>query len=146
MGGNKGMPYAIRYRRKAKEELEKCCDTYGEELEQELYLWLGYLAEAAQRKESSGSIDVLELLETGLETVETGGRVAWQRFRQASFLEKVKAFVVFLKNRQPPWQVRSSIRHFTFLGRCSCEVAVFYEVDHIHHQIVLSKFDGLPGQ
>lgn len=146
------MPYAIRYRRRAKEELARCCDTYGDELRGELYLWLQQLAEAAERKERSGSIDLDEILddfgnvlETGLETIDNW-RIVRQRFGQASFLEKVKAFVVFLKNRQPPWQVRSSIRHFTFLGRCSCEPVVFYEVDDVHRRIIIVKFDGLPGQ
>jgi hypothetical protein len=139
------MSYAVRFRRRAKEELDRCCDIYGEELQHDLYKWLEYLGLTAERQEPSDSVDLLELLEEGLEEVETSQHV-WERFRDASFLEKIRAFVFFVRHQQPPWQLRSSVRHFTFLGQCSCEVMVIYEIDHLHRRVIITRFDGLPGQ
>jgi hypothetical protein len=141
--------YDIRYERAAKAELEAALGTYDAEFGGTVMRWLADLASEAQARGHSLSTDFEDLLATAEQVVrESGGSwgLSWQRFREAGWVQRVRAVIALVRNRKPPWELRASRRLFRVLDAFGTEVLVFYEVDHVGKRIVIRLFDGLPGQ
>ena len=51
---------------------------------------------------------------------------------------------MLLSKRCPPWEFRASIHTFRFLGACTYEAVVFYEIDHVEKRIIVTTLD-VPG-
>jgi hypothetical protein len=142
------MPYATRYRERAKRELEHFTGPYDEEFRQALHSWLNQLAAEAQGKNYSLSIDALDLLNAVEEGADPGDWPgAWKRWKEASWRDKLRALLVILRKRRPPWEFRGAVQTFPVLsGAFHCEVHALYEVAHVDRQVIFTKFTGLPGQ
>lgn len=145
------MSYRVRFRRSAKAELRSCCEVYTCMVEP-LSQWLDELAGDAAGGDHEVSVSIEALL-SGL--VETGDQSpltlsAWQLFRERftrlGLVGKIKALLVLLRRRRPPWEVRAAVRVFQVLGTFHSEVAVVYEVNHPDRELVVTKWEGLPGQ
>ena len=142
------MSYRIRFRARAKQEL-LIAKQYGVEFSEELDSWLADIAEACHRRDSSISIDLIELLDEGTQAVENSSawKQAWKRWRNAAPVEKLKALVVFLKKRCPPWELRATSKWFTgILGVFDCDIHAYFEVNHVAGEVVFTMFTGLPGE
>jgi mRNA-degrading endonuclease RelE of RelBE toxin-antitoxin system len=146
------MTYSIRYRTSAKKELHDCCAHHGDLL-QKIGRWLDRLAREAEDKTAFETVDAREAIGRFLgELAERGEAPSKQleylrrRWEDASLLDKLRAFWVFLKKRRAPWEFRYGSKPIRFLGACECEIDVYYEVDHVKRQVVFVKFDGLPTQ
>jgi hypothetical protein len=142
------MAYSIRFRSRAKDELEESCDIYGGTFRGQVLDWLAQLAEEAEHRQSFSSIDLQELLNTIADDPAEIKQLtsSWGRWLQAPFMDKLKAILVVLRKRCPPWEFRASLQTFTVIDTFTSEVHVLYEVDHVHRQVILTKFTGLPGQ
>lgn len=141
--------YSIRFRERAKRELADAVEIYGNEFRANCSTWLQDLAKNAQDKDEAGSIDLGSALSEGIEMIEMKGawKRSFQRFWKAAPLEKLKALEFVLRQREPPWQFRSSAIWFgEILGVISAEIHVYYEVDHVQKSITITMFTGLPGQ
>jgi hypothetical protein len=67
----------------------------------------------------------------------------WQRFRDAGWLERVKALRVILTQRTPPWQLRVNSRNFRGLdGAISVEVEVIYDIDLTGKVVTFRRFES----
>ncbi|MEQ8791761.1 MAG: hypothetical protein RIC55_36195 [Pirellulaceae bacterium] len=141
------MAYAIRFFRRAREELDDCCGVYGDGLRQKVHEWLQELAEDCSNGNHSGSIDVLKVLEEGLgESAPNDWKFSWKQWWELAGTQRAKALYIALKKRCPPWQPRMSVRWFSVLQRFPAEIHVFFLIDHVENRIIFQKFDGLPGQ
>jgi len=139
------LAYAIRYRKRARTALDNCRGIYGASLTGPLHKWLSQLAAEAQGQTYTISFDAKTFLETvanhpNLEKWATAGR----RWLDAPVLAKVKAIGVLLSKRCPPWEFRASVKTFRFLGACTYEAVVFYEIDHVEKRIIITALD-VPG-
>lgn len=139
------MAYAIRYRKRARKALDNCCGIYGQSLAEPLHKWLSRLAAEAQGRKHTISIDGRTLIETianhpDPEMWTSAGR----RWFEAPIVAKIKAIGVLLSKRCPPWEFRASVKTFRFLGPCTYEAIVFYEIDHVERRIIITTLD-VPG-
>jgi len=133
------MAYEIKYYSTAKKELVYLCETYGQTFTAELTEWLKFLAAEANKKDSSASIDVLEFFDDVERLSDTSWKKQWERFCNATLLEKLRAIKVVLTKRCPPWEMRYSSAHFRLLGQIPHEVDAFYMIDHTKHQIIFAR-------
>jgi hypothetical protein len=69
----------------------------------------------------------------------------WQRFWNASFIDKLKAGVVVIAQWRPPYEPRAAVRAFTVYAE-DCEVTALYLVDHAAKEVVFLAIAGLPMQ
>ncbi len=139
------MAYAIRYRKRARVALDNCGEIYGASLAAPLHKWFGRLAAEAQGQNYTISLDAKTFLETvadNLDPEKWAG--AGRRWLDAPILAKVKAIGVLLSKRCPPWEFRASVKAFRFLGSCTYEATVFYEIDHVEKRIIITALD-VPG-
>jgi hypothetical protein len=93
------MAYRIRYHAEARQELNKCNETYGPtDLPQRLATWLDELATEAETKDWNLSVDVEKLLETSesIESLVRSWPDLWQRFWNASLKDKFRAALVVI--------------------------------------------------
>ncbi|MGE0481862.1 MAG: hypothetical protein AB7Q17_15475, partial [Phycisphaerae bacterium] len=110
----------------------------------------------AEQKGDPETQDILEALERGLEEVDSDdpkrqiqrqASIFWQRWKEASFLAKIKSLVSVLKNRRLPWRLTHAAQRFRFAGdACTCDLDVFYEIDDVRKWIIVREFAGLPTQ
>ena len=107
------------------------------------------IAQDAANKDTSKSVDYLELLQDSIDFAESGKcrthiRDKW---RDATPTEKIKALIYAIKNRKLPWEIRGEVRWiYNILGVFDSEIHYVYEIDHLNKQVVFVKFSGLPGQ
>ena len=142
------MSYRIRFRARAKADLQ-IAKQYSTQFSDDLDAWLTEIAASCQRRDSSNSIDLIELLDHGTKAIEhsTAWEKAWKRWWSAAPFEKLKALVVFLRKRCPPWELRATSKWFTgILGAFDCDVCAYYEVNHVAGEVVFATFTGLPGE
>ncbi len=140
------MRYLVRFRSRARSELDDCCATYGGNFCGEIHAWLDQLADEAEAKDGALSIDAFELFGDAVENVTRPWGHSLKRFREASTKQRLLALYHVLRKKCPPWEFRATVRPFTFLGACTCEIHVVYEVDHVTKRIIICKFIDLPGQ
>ncbi|MDA1052998.1 MAG: hypothetical protein O3C40_21300 [Planctomycetota bacterium] len=140
------MAYRLCFYKRARRELDECCQTYGDNLRTELWNWLRDIATAADTGSEIGSVDIIDLLDEGLSQDASQWSQALKRWWNATPVEKIKATLVLLRKRCPPWQARFTVRWITVLGQFPCEIHAHYIVDHVNKQVILTLFDGLPGQ
>jgi hypothetical protein len=139
------LAYAIRYRKRARAALDNCHGIYGASLAGPLHKWLGRLAAEAQGRNHIISVDAKTFLETIANNPDPGKWAgAGRRWLDAPALAKIKAIGVLLSKRCPPWEFRASVKTFRFLGACTYEATVFYEIDHVEERIIITALD-VPG-
>ena len=140
--------YEIRYRKRAKLEAEQP-KYLGTSFTEPFSSTLEDIATDAANKDTSKSVDYLELLEDSIEFAESGKcrthiRDKW---RDATPMEKIKALIFTIRNRKSPWEIRGEVRWiYNILGVFDSEIHYVYEIDHLNEQVVFVKFSGLPGQ
>lgn len=140
------MAYSIRFKRRARTELDECCETYGEAFRNDIWSWLRDIARRAEAGDALDSIDAVELLDEALEHDEQQWRYALRRWREATLTDRIKASFVAFRKRCLPWRLSFAEGWFQVLGRFDCSVGAHFVVDHVNKQIVFVLFDGLPGQ
>ena len=140
------MAYAIRFKSRAREELDECCQCYGDTLRSELNGWLLRLAGNAGSSVAGDSINISEIIEEAAANRGASWERSWRKWWKAPLLEKARAIHIVFKKWCPPWQLMFAIRWFNVIGRFDCEVHAYFIVDHVEKQIIFVKFDGLPGQ
>jgi hypothetical protein len=137
--------YRIRYCKRARNELDECCETYGQDLREGLLHWLRQIAE--QPNEAVESLDVGELLKGAiLGDALRQWRHSWKKLWTAAGIERFRALYYAIRKRQPPWQLKMTVRWFHVLDQFWAEVHVHFAVDHMREEVIIVKFDGLPGQ
>ena len=142
------MAYRERYHRAVKIEIEKFKSTYSPtSLPRRFDRWLHGLAEEAESRKWALSIDLVALLERveDAEQMVRGWPTVWQRFWNASFVDKLKAAGVIVAQRRPPYESRAAVRVFSVYAE-DCEITVLYLVDHAAREVVFLAVDGLPMQ
>lgn len=142
------MRYRIRFRRRAKEELSRA-KQYSSQFSHDLDEWLSDIASSVENRSSTQSIDVVDILEKGINASGNPGpwTAAWAKWWQATPIDKVRAVIAFLKTRSPPWELRATAKWFTgILGAFDCEVHAYFEVNHVDGEVIFTQFTGLPGE
>ena len=140
------MAYSIRFKKRARIEFDDCCHIYGEGLRTDLWNWLNQIAESADNGSGFDSIDLIELLDEGLQQQPSAWRFALHRWWKSTPVEKIRAFIVVLKKYCPPWELQTTTTWLQLLGRIDCEVQAVFLVDRVKRQVTFVKFEGLPGQ
>jgi hypothetical protein len=142
------MAYRIRYHLEVKVELDKLKATYKPtSLPRRFDRWLHELAAEAEAREWNLSLDLAALLERLDEAEQTVRHwpTVWQRFWNASFIDKLKAAAVVIAKWRPPYEPRAAVRVFSVYAE-DCEVTVLYLVDHAAKEVVFLAVEGLPMQ
>lgn len=140
------MAYAIRFKSRARQELDQCCECYGETFRREIWDWLKRIAQAAESANDEVLLDIASVIEEGLRDAGKSWKHAWREWWSASLPDKVRAAYVVFKKWCPPWQMKLAVEWFTVIGRFDCEIHAYVVVDHVEKRIIIAKFDGLPGQ
>ena len=146
------MAYVIRYKPRAKQQLEQCREDYGT-FTASVEEWLRGLANAAERQDKTIAFELgnaVEVVASGVESPSSWAE-SFRRWVEAPGKTKLKALLATLRKLCPPWELLSSGAPLPFLGHGTCEVHVHYLVDHVgddEHgkKIVVALFKGLPGQ
>jgi hypothetical protein len=107
---------------------------------------MAQLGSAVERRDNSISIDLGYLLDVVTNPQPGAWSLSVRKWLRAPVREKVQALFAAIRKRCPPWEMRVSIASFSFLGVNSWEVHVYYEVDHAEGQVIVTRYDGLPGQ
>lgn len=136
------MSYSVKYERRAKTEKEWLCETYGQQYSEQLEVWLGQLAsEAAAGKSPRASDDLFDILEKGLDRAENEkGQWAYfaRRWREAGILDRVRALLVAIKRRRPPWRCRGASRAIPALeSRINIPTDIIYEINDVKKWLVV---------
>lgn len=94
------MRYRIRFRRRAKEELSRA-KQYSSQFSHDLDEWLSDIASSVENRSSTQSIDVVDILEKGINASGNPGpwTAAWAKWWQATPIDKVRAVIAFLKTK-----------------------------------------------
>jgi hypothetical protein len=140
------MAYRVKYHREAKSSLDAAQHDYGPTFRQETNAWLSELVSEAERGNHSLSVDAKELLEAAADADPQSLRRSWKRWLSAPALDKLRALLVIVRKRCPPWELRAAPRLFSVVDSFSCEIVAFYEIDHVEGRVIFRHFDGLPGQ
>ena len=139
------MAYAIRYLRRAREEANHWRETYGQGFTQAFNRWLALLAEAAEEGGEVASVDALEIFERAMreedQPVASQWRYSWERFRNANGLEMLRALLVVLRKRCPPWEFRMSSNWFSLLDHIPVEIQTYYVIDRPNRRIIFHLFE-----
>lgn len=139
--------YRICFERKAREQLDNCCNDYGEEISADLWKWLEGLAESAEAKAldscSSDFVEFLDNLTSDLEKSDLPFSI--KKWKRENFLTKIKAVLVLIRQRRPPWQLRHAYRSIQVFYR-PVEVHAICEIDNVQKKLIVRKFIDLPGQ
>jgi len=137
--------YSIRFFQRARDELDRCCEDYPA-FGRELWTWIRRIAAAEAAEDRSASIDIVDVVQEGLEDGGSSWRYSWRKWWEASPLDKIRAAYVVFRKRCPPWRLRLAVDWLLLLERMPFEVHVVYVADHVAKGIIITKFDGLPGQ
>lgn len=140
------MPYRIQYSSSAKEEVNFLLETYGSEFRESFYDWLRVLADEAERRTWASSIDAIELLETILSNGDSPwkdlvSKTTWDRFRELSFVDKVRALITMARKRCPPWQFRAANNWLLALSSIELELSIYYLIDHVEQRLIVYVVD-----
>lgn len=139
------MAYLIRYLRRAREEADHLRTTYGQEFAKAFDRWLVFLAHSAENGLDAASIDVLEVLEQipeeGDDSLPNQWKYAWGRFKNASGLEMLRALLIVLKKRCPPWEFRMTSNWFSLLDCIAVEIQAYYVIDRPNKRVIFQLFD-----
>lgn len=143
------MSYKIRYCSSAKKEFKECTEVYPC-MRGPLLLWLKELAEEATGKRHELSININDLLSDIVEDEKNFSPDSWdltkERLKKLGIIKKAKSLLVFLRKRRLPWEFRGAIRVFPVLDAFHSEVTIYYEIDHLAKQLIVTQWEGLPGQ
>lgn len=143
------MPYKIRFRRRAKQELV-LAQSYSAEFGEQLNQWLIDIAVSIVPGKKDFAIDMTVVLEAGIDLIPEGTspwKTSWSRFCTAGHLEKLRALVALVKKRRPPWELQTTSRWFPqILNAFDCEAHAVFEVNHVDGEVIFTMFAGLPGQ
>jgi len=139
--------YRIRFERKSREQLDKCCADYGKEVCDELWGWLHELAESAEANTlDSCSADFVQFLDDLANDIDKGDLpFSLETWREKDVLTKIRALITLIRRRRPPWQLRHAYRHVRVFFE-SVEVHVICEIDNVQKTLIVRKFMDLPGQ
>jgi hypothetical protein len=129
----------------ARRELEECRDDYSEFVA-EIDEWVLGLAKAAERGDESISLNIETLLDTVISSEADAWKRSARKWLDARTKEKIMALLAVIRKRSAPWQFKVSRASLMFLSHKAWQVHIYYEVDHVKSQIVITKYDGLPGQ
>ena len=137
------MAYAIRYLRRAREEADHLRATYGQGFARDFGQWLVFLADAAERASDAASVDALEILEqaAGDEPGSSPWKYSWETFKKANGLERLRALLVVLRKRCPPWEFRMSCNWFSLLDCIAVEIQTYYLIDRANMRVIFHLFE-----
>lgn len=144
--------YTIRYRKRARQELNACIACHDPAFANDVYSWLDELAEEAARNGSSVSSDAQTFLEKlAAPGVPPTPRTGLPRWLSEDVLNKLRAVLALLRDRCPPWQFRMAMNVFIVRNTQSPiptqspgVVTVLYEVDRGNKRVVVTIFPDLP--
>lgn len=143
--------YRIRFRESAAAEFKLARD-YS--IQDRVIAWIKDLASAECEKNATNSADLERLLKA-IEDIESiqvdiengDWRKSLFKFRKSPLLEQVKAILIAVHRREPPYRLKAAVIWMSgIVGTLDAEIHVVYEVDHVKKEIVVVKFTGLPGQ
>lgn len=137
------MGYRMRFVSQAEQQLNDCCETYGQTFRASAYGQLHEIAQRAAQQDDSQSVNVLEVLEHLIDDPKLA--TVLRRWRQASYTDKIKAILLTVKNRKPPWRFRYETVTATWLGDGQWPFDVYYLIDDVKRTVWIVNFDGLPG-
>ena len=128
-----------------REEASHLRDTYGQDFAKEFDGWLAFLASAVEDASESTSADALKILEEvareRTQPVSSPWSYSWGRFWKANGLEMLRALLVVLSKRCPPWEFRISNNWFTLLGFIRVEIQAYYMIDRLNKRIIFNLFE-----
>lgn len=150
--------YALRFRQKAKDELEALKGRYPI-LFAKIKSWLRELAKSVDEGRIASALQLGEAIERHVER-HRGIRPQTPLLRR--FMDNITAFLDYLqerhaasserlartkRDRTPPLQVATicmDSRAFRFAGESRCIVDVFFELDPSRCELIVAMFNGLP--
>jgi hypothetical protein len=140
------MPYKVRFRESAKEEYETCCKTYPN-IRDILSAQLEALADEAEKNKHESSLDLNKILPEDIDDLKrlvngSDIKLSWEKFKESGFWEKIKACLIIVKKRRPPWELRCSDFLFTYSEIVPFEFLIVYELDHVNKELVVTLLDG----
>lgn len=147
------MAFVVRYRRRARLELNACATNLGTEFLKSVESWLQDLADEAEQNEHSLSEDARDLL-TALENDPKAAIpfTGWNRWLSEGIHEKIVALMIVIRDRCAPWEFRMAMQVFLIPNPVSdmpadspAIVSAFYELDRVNRRIVVTAFPELPG-
>ena len=102
------MAYDIKYRTGAKKDANYLRSTYGQNFSDELDRRLQSLADAAEKKDDSQSIDGLEALSRldELQSASSQWGYSLRKLRESDTPTRLRALLVVLRKKCPPWEFR----------------------------------------
>ena len=117
-------------------------ETYGAEFREEFNGWLQGLAAEAEKGDWKTSIDAFELMEELLKSdgsplKDIVSKSTWDRFYTLSTIGKLRALLVIIKKRCPPWSFRAANNWLPALSAFEIELTVYYMVDHLEKRLVV---------
>ncbi|MBA4067552.1 MAG: hypothetical protein C0501_28355, partial [Isosphaera sp.] len=127
------MAYAIRFSKRARAAYDAAAETYPGQYVSDMQGWFAELAERAERRDRSFTVDfggIIEAADAATEASGTSWGLSRRRFAWAGLRERIRALVVLFRGRLP-WELRAASRHFTVVGAFTCETFVFFEIDHV---------------
>jgi hypothetical protein len=144
------MGFIVRYRQRARRELDAFDARFGSMFGEAVRAWLQELAVEAERNEQVSSVDALPFLRDllGPDDAEQAFPTGFHRWRSAHILEKIHVLLILLAQRRPPWEFRMAMN--VFLGPnpngdgmppdSPVVVTAVYEVDRPNSRIVVTMF------
>lgn len=138
------MAYHRKYVVSARAEYDWLTRNYGGDFSRELDLWLDGLIQDAEHRDWSTSLDATEILEELLgdgTRPETTLQRNLRRLRSATVMERLRAILVVVRRRCPPWQFRTASRWFVLLGSIPVEIEVYYEVNHVDGRVIFTSIE-----
>jgi hypothetical protein len=147
------MPYRKKVLPSAREEFTTLAQTYGTAFADAVRGWRDGIVIAVSDGAEKNLMDasVEELLERALyeddeddliDMAGNGWELARQRFREASWRERARAALAFIRSLSPPWELRVSRCTFSALGIPDMlEMFAYYEVNHADRCIVFTRFE-----
>jgi len=143
------LAYSIRFRRRAREEVDALKQTYSRQFASDLDQWFTFIATAAEARNESHSIDAYALLQEieaeGFE--ESRWKFHLKKFASADMMSQIRQLLVMLGKRCPPTEFRMTTAWFDLLESVKHDVQAFYEIDHAGCRVILCKVDlgdGVP--
>lgn len=140
------MAYGVRFKSRAKEELDEACACYGETFRTDLWSWLNRIAEGVESGDDSVALDIGSVLEEGLCEGGKSWKHSWRKWWSESMVTKIRAAYTVVRKWCPPWELKLAVQWFPVIGQLECEIHAYFIIDHVEKRIIIVKFEGLPGQ
>ena len=142
-------PYTVKHHRAAATERNWLCETYGQSFRSGYARWMDELADrSAEVRGDANAFDLEEWLgaieQQTFDAIQNKSLANWARslkkFRQAPYLEKLRALLAVVRNRRPPWQLKGSHRAIMALdGQLAINVGLVFELNDAARLVVVRQ-------